>query len=191
MIFQLPLSGSPLVPIPKPPDLRFFQLPLSGSPRLHEDDTRPVEVFQLPLSGSLDRGRRQSGRAVTKYTSFNSLSRDHGTVTSSVKVMASDTFQLPLSGSQRMRGRGYAHEHGVLPFQLPLSGSPRLPWLRQNSPLQLSTPSLGITAQRTSASPPHPCSFQLPLSGSLDRGRRQSGRAVTKYTSFNSLSRDH
>ena len=74
--------------------------------------------FQLPLSGSQTSFPPEYATEIL-FSTFNSLSRDHGT-----RVSSSDSprpiFQLPLSGSQSFED---LHAAISRTFQLPLSGS--------------------------------------------------------------------
>ena len=98
---------------------------------------------------------------------FNSLSRDH------LSSMRS-TFSIACSG-----------------LSTPSLGITRRACQGGDVPIELSTPSLGITlgpereGERVDRS-----NFQLPLSGSRDRGASHTFASAYQMT-FNSLSRDH
>ena len=121
---------------------RHFQLPLSGS--LHEFRVDVVvdldRRFQLPLSGS--REELNDRRAERGDEPFNSLSRDHerrGHARYGLGRLP--LFQLPLSGS-RASPRTCRVASDTCSFQLPLSGSHRLRAIRQTSSRSLTFISL-------------------------------------------------
>ena len=149
-----------------------------------------VDIFQLPLSGSPP--HTQASNQFSEYPTFNSLSRDHGTLPNITVSWRKTIFQLPLSGSHAVQ-LGISHQE-VLCFQLPLSGSHsqrRRP--RPEGYRALSTPSLGITAP-----PRHPRrhgkwaslpTLSTPSLGITDRGGEH--HRCDDSCPFNSLSRDH
>ena len=112
--FQLPLSGSHDDPSLSPLDDNVqersstFQLPLSGSlpSRRYALLCQDSRTFQLPLSGSLYSRGRTSGEREGIIT-FNSLSRDHDSVTIDVNNDGFISFNS-LSRDHRL------HEEGSL-----------------------------------------------------------------------------